>query len=102
MSRSFRIGTSLVYSIRDHHHFIILMLNHRPLASLVWGGCDGDGSEVVEVVSSSAMSVFLSSSFALVVVSFILLSRFSLSLGLIAQYLVNRWRMEGIFHHRLV
>lgn len=58
---------------------MIIIIHHSDAESsttrsLVWGGCDGDGSEVVEVVSSSAMSVFVLSSFALVVVSFILLS----------------------------
>lgn len=100
MSRSFRISAtidvtnepSLLYTELSSS-FIILMLNHRPLAcSLLWGGYDGDGSKVV---SSSAIPVFLLSSSALVVVSFILLSKFSRSLGLIAQYLVNRWGMEG-------
>lgn len=105
MSRSFRIGTTIdvtnepsLLDTKLSSSFIILMLNHRPLArSLLWGGYDGDGSKVVEVVSSSAMPVFVLSSVALVVVSFILLSKFSRSLGLIAQHLVNRWGMKGEF-----
>lgn len=73
------------------------MLNHRPLArSLLWGGYDGDGNKVVEVVSSSAMPVFFLSSSALVVVSFILfVVIFPLARTHCTQDLVNRWGMEG-------